>query len=88
MPQTNLPSTTLRFDISKRFTRYEGPPPPRFSSNSFSGVGSREFQRLVFKILENIEYDIPADSVVDLLRCCHHEIRTRNEDRNSFFPVV
>ena len=40
--QTNLPSTTLVFDISKRLSCDASPSLLRFISNSFSGGGSVE----------------------------------------------
>ena len=46
-----------------------------------------KFQRLVFKILENVQYDILADSDVDLPLCCHYETRT-HKDKKLFLPVV
>ena len=73
MLQTNLPSTSLRFEISKRLSCDASQSLLQFSSNSFSGGGLVEILRLVFKVLEHVQYDSLGDSVVYLPWCCHDE---------------
>ena len=71
MLQTNLPSTSLGFEISKRLSCDSSQ--SQFSSNSFSGGGLVESLTIVFKVLEHVQYDSLRDSVVYLPWCCHDE---------------
>ena len=54
MLQTNLPSTSLRFDISKRLSCDASQSLLQFSSNSFSGGGLVEFNDSSLKYLNTL----------------------------------